>query len=158
MPFCKYRFTMLARGAEIRWNECLITRFEILSLAGGLPRGEHAQMLSTSQESVGCSVIGGWLTSPTKELNEEFTSRIAQARLGPILIKYLQNSSAIFTGSVIVLPSDANDEGKGDILLRLFITSLRWLDTVFQGQYLPSLSIKYVAKNKILEKLPPQLY
>ena len=35
---------------------------------------------------------------------------------------------------------------------------LRWLDTVFQGQYLPSLSINYVAMNKVLEKLPPQLY
>ena len=35
---------------------------------------------------------------------------------------------------------------------------LRWLDTVFQGQYLPSLSIYYVAINKVLEKLPPQLY
>ena len=35
---------------------------------------------------------------------------------------------------------------------------LRWLDTVFQGQYLPSLSINYIAKNKVLEKLPPQLY
>ena len=32
------------------------------------------------------------------------------------------------------------------------------LDTVFQGQYLPSLSINYVAINKHLEKLPPQLY
>ena len=35
---------------------------------------------------------------------------------------------------------------------------LRWLDTVFQGQYLPSLRIIYVAINKVLEKLPPQLY
>ena len=35
---------------------------------------------------------------------------------------------------------------------------LRWLDRVFRGQYLPSLSIKYVAINKVLEKLPPQLY
>ena len=35
---------------------------------------------------------------------------------------------------------------------------LRWLDTVSQGQYLPSLSINYVAINKVLEKLPPQLY
>ena len=35
---------------------------------------------------------------------------------------------------------------------------LRWLDTVFQGQYLPSLSINYVGINKVLEKLPPQLY
>ena len=35
---------------------------------------------------------------------------------------------------------------------------LRWFDTVFQGQYLPSLSINYVTINKDLEKLPPQLY
>ena len=35
---------------------------------------------------------------------------------------------------------------------------LRWLDIVFQGQYLPSLSINYVAKIEVLEKLPPQLY
>ena len=35
--------------------------------------------------------------------------------------------------------------------------NLRWLDTVFQGQYLPSLSINYVAINNDLEKLPPQL-
>ena len=31
----------------------------------------------------------------------------------------------------------------------------RWLDTVFQGQYLASLSINYVAINKDLEKLSP---
>ena len=78
------------------------------------------QMLSSSQGSVGCRVIGGWLTSPRKELTEEFASRIALARLGPILVKYLQNLSAISTGPVILLPSDANDEGKGDLLLRLF--------------------------------------
>ena len=35
---------------------------------------------------------------------------------------------------------------------------LRWLDIVFQGQYLPSLSVNYVAINKDLEKLIPQLY
>ena len=35
---------------------------------------------------------------------------------------------------------------------------LRWLDTVFWGQYLPSLSINYVVINKYLEKWPPQLY
>ena len=36
---------------------------------------------------------------------------------------------------------------------------LRWLDTVFQGQYLvPSLSVNYVAINKDLEKLTPLLY
>ena len=38
------------------------------------------------------------------------------------------------------------------------VTHLRWLDTVFKGQYLPSLSINFVAINKVLEKLPPQLY
>ena len=38
------------------------------------------------------------------------------------------------------------------------LTFLRWLDTVFQGQCLPSLSINYVAINKCLKKLPPQLY
>ena len=36
--------------------------------------------------------------------------------------------------------------------------SLRWLDIVFQGQYLPSLSVNCVAINKYLEKLTPQLY
>ena len=36
--------------------------------------------------------------------------------------------------------------------------ALRWLGTVFQGQYLPSLSINYVAIKKVLEKLQPQLY
>ena len=38
------------------------------------------------------------------------------------------------------------------------IVQLRWLDTVFQGQYLPRLSVNYVAINKDLEKLTPQLY
>ena len=40
----------------------------------------------------------------------------------------------------------------------LDMSKLRWLDTVFQGQYRPSLSINYVTINKVLEKLPPQLY
>ena len=40
----------------------------------------------------------------------------------------------------------------------LVLKVLRWLETVFLGQYLPSLSINYVAINKHLEKLPPQLY
>ena len=35
---------------------------------------------------------------------------------------------------------------------------LRWLDTFFRGQYLPRLSINYVAISKDLEKLLPQLY
>ena len=34
----------------------------------------------------------------------------------------------------------------------------RWRYRVFQGQYLRSLSINYVAINKELEKLLPQLY
>ena len=34
----------------------------------------------------------------------------------------------------------------------------RWLYRVFQGQYLQSLSTNYVAINKELEKLLPQLY
>ena len=38
------------------------------------------------------------------------------------------------------------------------VVVLRWLGTGFQGQYLPSLSINFVAMNKDLEKLPPQLY
>ena len=41
---------------------------------------------------------------------------------------------------------------------RDLLNVFRSLDTVFQGQYLPSLSINYVAINKDLEKLPPQLY
>ena len=32
-------------------------------------------------------------------------------------------------------------------------TGIRWLDTVFQGEYLPSLNINYVAVNKDLEKI-----
>ena len=35
---------------------------------------------------------------------------------------------------------------------------LRWLDTVFQGQYLKRWSINSVARNKDFEKLPSQLY
>ena len=38
------------------------------------------------------------------------------------------------------------------------MVKLRWLDTVFEGEYLSSLSINHVAKNKVLEKLPAQLY
>ena len=40
-------------------------------------------------------------------------------------------------------------------VLRVYVKVAR---TVFQGQYLPSLSINYVAINKVLEKLSPQLY
>ena len=53
----------------------------------------------------------------------EFTVGIALAKLGPILVKYLQNLSVMSMGSVIVLPSDLNDEGRDGLFLRLFITS-----------------------------------
>ena len=33
------------------------------------------------------------------------------------------------------------------------ICELRWLDIVFQGQYLPNLGINYVAINKDLKKI-----
>ena len=35
---------------------------------------------------------------------------------------------------------------------------LRWLDWIFLGGYLPSLSINYVAMSKDMEKRLPQLY
>ena len=38
------------------------------------------------------------------------------------------------------------------------LSLLKWLDAVFQGKYVASLSINYVAINKNLEKLPAQLY
>ena len=53
----------------------------------------------------------------------EFMLDIALASLGPIIEKYLQNLSAMSMGSVIVLPSNLNDEGRDRLFLRLFITS-----------------------------------
>ena len=38
------------------------------------------------------------------------------------------------------------------------VVALRWLDTVFQGQFFPSLRIKYITINNDFEKLPLQLY
>ena len=38
------------------------------------------------------------------------------------------------------------------------VSILRWLDTVFLSEYLSRLSVNYVAINKDLEKLTPQLY
>ena len=52
----------------------------------------------------------------------------------------------------------------GSLCIRIIMTTiiliglLRWLDIVFQGQYLPSLSVSNVAISKDLEKLTPQLY
>ena len=48
--------------------------------------------------------------------------------------------------------------GSIGVVVGLCLAQLRWLDTVFQGQYLPTLSVNYVAVNKYLEKLTPQLY
>ena len=39
-----------------------------------------------------------------------------------------------------------------------FPAKLRWLDWIFLGEYLPSLSINYVAMSKDMEKRLPQLY
>ena len=39
-----------------------------------------------------------------------------------------------------------------------FPNGLRWLDWIFLGGYLPSLSIHYVAMSKDMEKRLPQLY
>ena len=36
--------------------------------------------------------------------------------------------------------------------------ALRWLDWIFLGGYLPSLSINYVGMSKDIEKKLPQLY
>ena len=42
----------------------------------------------------------------------ELTVCIALARLGPILVKYLKNLSAMSIRSMIVLPSHLNNEGR----------------------------------------------
>ena len=44
------------------------------------------------------------------------------------------------------------------IVLFLCCLTLRWLDRIFLGGYLPSLSINYVAVSKDMEKRLPQLY
>ena len=58
------------------------------------------------------------------ERKVEFTAGIALARLGPMLVKYLQNRLAISTGSVLVLPSALNDDDSGD---------LRTLSLIYSG-------------------------
>ena len=42
--------------------------------------------------------------------------------------------------------------------LYILIVRLRWLDWIFWGGYLPSLSINYVAMSKDMRKRLPQLY
>ena len=47
-----------------------------------------------------------------------------------------------------------------DLLLQNLVNKyvLRWLDWIFWGWYLPSLSINYVGMSKDMEKRLPQLY
>ena len=61
-----------------------------------------------------------------------FTLCIALARLGPILVNYVEDLSAMSMGSVIVLPSDLNDEHGGGLFLRLLITSFITSSNSFQ--------------------------
>ena len=52
-------------------------------------------------------------------------------------------------------------EEKGYLMIRPLETrtiSLRWLDWIFWGWYLPTLSINYVCMSKDMEKRLPQLY
>ena len=50
-------------------------------------------------------------------------------------------------------------EDFADELMRdQFIAGLRWLDWIFLGGYLPSLSLNYVGMSKDMEKRLPQLY
>ena len=46
----------------------------------------------------------------------------------------------------------------GHLLFLLYQGYLRWLDWIFLGRYLPSLSINYVGMSKDIEKRLPQLY
>ena len=71
----------------------------------------------------------------------EFTVGIALARLGPMLVTYLQNLSAMSMGSVIVLPSDLNDEGRDGLFLRLFIASFSSFHVVLRS-FLASSSLE----------------
>ena len=75
-------------------------------------------MLSSSQVVVGFRLMKGWLLSPRWKRKERFTLNIDLERLGPMSVKYLQNLSAISIGSVNFLPSDLNDVGRDELLLR----------------------------------------
>ena len=61
-----------------------------------------------------------------------FTLCITLTRLGPILVNYVENLSAMSMGSVIVLPSDLNDEDGDGLFLRLLITSFITSSNSFQ--------------------------
>ena len=52
-------------------------------------------------------------------------------------------------------------ETQCDVILfysKIDSSDLRWLDWIFLGGYLPSLSINYVGMSKDMEKRLPQLY
>ena len=55
-----------------------------------------------------------------------------------MLVKYLQNLSAMSLRSVIVLSSDLNDEGRNGLFLRLFITSFTSFQVVLRSFLAPS--------------------
>lgn len=61
-----------------------------------------------------------------------FALGIALARLGLMLVNYVENLSAMSMGLVIVLPSDLNDEGGDGLFLRLLITSFITASNSFQ--------------------------
>ena len=55
--------------------------------------------------------------------NERKVAESFTASLAPMLVKYLEKLSAMSMGSVIVLPSDLNDEGRGGLFSRFSVPS-----------------------------------
>lgn len=88
-------------------------------------------------------MIGALSLSDKKEPKEEFTEGILFARLGPMLVKYLQNLSAISKGSVILIPSEINVEGKEGLLVRLLITSFKSFHVCFKSLFALSNLLSY---------------
>ena len=87
-------------------------------------------------------MIGEYSLLPrNKRKVAEFTVGIALARLGPMLVKYLQNLAATSLRSVIVLPSDLNDEGRNGLFLCLFTTSFTSFQIVLRS-FLASSSLE----------------
>ena len=62
-------------------------------------------------------MIGLLLLSIRNERKLELTGDIALARLGPILVEYLPNLSAITLESMIDLPSHLKNEGNEGLLV-----------------------------------------
>ena len=75
--------------------------------------------------------------------------RHAQKVLGSLLSNYFESKKNKPTNK---RTTKKQTKIKPFVQFRLFLQPgccLRWLDTVFQGQYLPSFSINYVAINKV---------